>query len=765
MELLLGETLRTKLQSGSLPARKAVEYASQIARGLGAAHDRGVTHRDLKPENLFVTKEGQIKILDFGLARYENAAVEAGDESHSPTAARPTEPGTLLGTVGYMSPEQVRGRSTDARSDIFSFGCVLYEMLTGRRAFQKETAAETMTAILKEDPPPLGETNNHVAPALERILGRCLEKDPVERFRSASDLAFALEAVSGSATGVGEIGSRPAGRPRRFPFGAAAGVALAVASYFVGRLVHAPSAPQPSYRRLTFERGTLLSARFAPDGNTIVYSAAWGDKPAEIYSTRVDFPESRSLGISNAKLLSVSTAGEIAVSVRAEPTYWYGMEGTLARSPLGGGAPREVLESVQEADWSPDGSQLAVVRDQEGLRRLEFPPGKLLYETAGYVSNPRFSPRGDLIAFLDHPVAGDNRGSVTTVDLSGRLTVLSQGWQGMEGLAWSKDGSEIWFTATKGGERLVLYAVTIEGKERLILRIPGRVRVLDVDSKGRVLLSREEIREEAMGLAPGEDSVRDLTYLGLSYPSAISRDGKNVLLTYQGRSTSYEVYLRGTDGAPPVHLGSGAGMALSPDGKRVASLLFGPPPEIVLLPTGPGDAQEIHGHGFESYSDVEFHPDGRRLVFVANAPGKEPAIFVQDIEGGVPPRALSPTGYDESWLSPDGIRAAASSSDGKWWLIPVDEGERRLVPGVLEGESVAGWSADGRAIYVYRPERVTRVYRVQLDDGSRQLWREVAPSDVAGRRAIDVEVAPEANAYVLFSRLLLSELYLVDGLK
>jgi dipeptidyl aminopeptidase/acylaminoacyl peptidase len=206
-------------------------------------------------------------------------------------------------------------------------------------------------------------------------------------------------------------------------------------------------------------------------------------------------------------------------------------------------------------------------------------------------------------------------------------------------------------------------------------------------------------------------------------------------------------------------------MALSPDGKRVASLFFGPPPEIVLLPTGPGEPQELPGHVFEAFSSVEFHPDGRRLVFVANAPGKEPAIFIQDIEGDVPPRALSPTGYNASWLSPDGNRAAARSSDGKWWLIPVDEGERRLVPGVLEGESVAGWSADGRAIYVYRPERVTRVYRVQLDDGSRQLWREVAPNDVAGRRTIDVQVAPEANAYVLFSRLILSELYLVDGLE
>jgi serine/threonine protein kinase len=183
MELLEGETLRAKNRTGSIPARKAIDYASQIACGLGAAHHRGVSHRDLKPENLFVTKDGRIKILDFGLARHETPI--ASGESHSPTEARLTEPGAPLGTVGYMSPEQVRGKAADSKSDIFAFGCVLYEMLAGRRAFQRETAAETMTAILKEDPPSLSEANVQVAPALERILGRCLEKDPDERFRSA----------------------------------------------------------------------------------------------------------------------------------------------------------------------------------------------------------------------------------------------------------------------------------------------------------------------------------------------------------------------------------------------------------------------------------------------------------------------------------------------------------------------------------------------------------------------------------------------------
>jgi Tol biopolymer transport system component len=764
MELLEGETLRTKLQAGGIPVRKAVEYASQIARGLGAAHNRGVAHRDLKPENLFVTKDGRVKILDFGLARNDTAAVGRGGESHSPTATRLTEPGMVFGTVGYMAPEQVRGEAADSRSDIFAFGCVLYEMLGGGRAFHKATAAETMTAILKEDPPPLSETSAHVAPALEKILGRCLEKSPEERFRSADDIAFALEAASSSA-GVAPIVPAP-GR-RNLLLGVTGGLALAAAGFFAGRIGNAPAAPQPSYGELTFERGTLLSARFAPDGDTIVYSAAWGDKPVEIFSTRVDFPESRSLGISNAKLLSVSPAGEMALLVRAEATFIYGMEGTLARSPIGGEAPREVLESVQEADWSPDDSQIAVIRYQGGLNRLEFPPGKALYETAGYLSDLRFSPRGNLIAFFDHPNTYDDRGSVATVDLYGRLTILSEGWEAGEGLAWSPDGSEIWFTAQKAGERAALYAVTLGGKERLILRTPGNARVLDVNRGGRALLSVDERRNEVLGLAPGEDRPRDLTYLGLSVPQMLSRDGKTVLLTYwgTGASPSYDVYLRGTDGSPPVRLGTGAAMALSPDGKWVASLVHGPDAEIVLLPTGPGETRRIHRHGLVSISFIDFHPDVRRLTFVAKGPGEAPRVFVQDIEGDAPPRAVSPPGYDSPWPSPDGTSVASRSSDGKWWLLPVDEGQKRLVPGLLDGEVVSAWSADSLALYVYRPERVNKVYRVDLETGARTLWREIAPLDPVGTQTVAVFVAPEANTYVLGTRRLLSELYLVEGLR
>ena len=197
-ELLEGETLRDRLRNSALTSRKAIEYAQQIARGLAAAHEKGIVHRDLKPENLFITNDGHVKILDFGLAKFTRPEADLSDEA--PTIQVATEAGTVLGTAGYMSPEQVRGKPADSRSDIFSFGAILYEMLSGKRAFHGDSAADTMSAILKEEPPDLAETNRNVSPALERIVRHCLEKNPAERFQSARDVAFNLEALTDVST-------------------------------------------------------------------------------------------------------------------------------------------------------------------------------------------------------------------------------------------------------------------------------------------------------------------------------------------------------------------------------------------------------------------------------------------------------------------------------------------------------------------------------------------------------------------------------------
>src|SRR6202162_719125 len=426
-----------------LPGSFSIDYALQMPHGLAAAHEKGIVHRDLKPENLFVTKDGRLKILDFGLAKLTHLEEGSAGKTNLPTAAAATEPGVVLGTIGYMAPEQVRGRAADARSDIFSFGAILYEMLSGQRAFRGASAADTMSAILKEHPPDLSVTNQSISPGLERIVRHCLEKNPEQRFHSAHDLAFDLEALSGtSATSAGAIAAatgKPAPRVGRLwlaGLAAAALVAGAVAGHFLWRSAR-PSTP--TYRRLPFRRGNIGTPRFAPDGRSVVYSASWEVQPLEIYTTRPEGPESTPLGVKNANLLSVSPSGELAISLRERFLATPGGTGTLATVPLGGGAPRSLAEFVEFADWAPDGKQLAVVRFLEGRNRLELPLGHVLYSSDRNFRGPRISPKGDRVAVLE---AGQVGYSVVTVDLTGKSkTLAGPGIQG-QAVSWSPSGEE-----------------------------------------------------------------------------------------------------------------------------------------------------------------------------------------------------------------------------------------------------------------------------------------------------------------------------------
>ena len=570
-ELLEGETLRNRLLTGPLPVRKAIDYAVQMAKGLAAAHEKGIVHRDLKPENLFLTKDGRVKILDFGLAKLK---VEKDESGHTDlqTMSGATEPGVVLGTMGYMSPEQVRGRAADKRSDLFAFGTILYEMLAGQRAFRGDTAADTITAILTKEPADLAQTNKEIHPGLDRIVRHCLEKNPEERFESARDLAFDLEALSSvSAPSVTGVRALPAEAKRRpWPLLALAAVlGAAIAGpflYSAGK--KAGFVQPPEFHQITFSRGEVGSSHFAPDGQTIVYSAGWEGKPFEIFINRPESPESRPFGLGAAEILAISKSGEMAVSLNRRPVHPFVRTGRLARISIAGGAPRDILDDVQWADWSPDGQSLAIVRDVGVKNRLEFPIGKALFETTGWIGSPRVSPKGGLVAFIEHPYPNDDGGRVAVVDIAGKKQNLTPLYATVQGLAWRPDGNEIWYTAAEGGFNRAVHAVTLSGQQRLVGRVPGISTIRDISKDGKVLMTNESARLGILSRVAGDEKERELSWLDYSLVTDISPDGRNILLTESGEGggPGYSAYLRKMDGSPAIRLGAGSTEAFSPDG-------------------------------------------------------------------------------------------------------------------------------------------------------------------------------------------------------
>ena len=765
-ELLEGETLRAELAGGRFSPRKAIDYALQIAHGLAAAHEKGIVHRDLKPENLFVTKDGRVKILDFGLAKLTQQE-QGAPATNLPTETGGTEPGVVLGTLGYMSPEQVRGQPADSRSDIFSFGTILYEMLSGKRAFQGDSAADTMSAILREDPPDLSATNQNVSSGLERIVRHCLEKKPEQRFHSAHDVAFDLEAVS-TASGTAMPARAPGARRFRWAplAGVLAGIAVAAAAYFLGR--RETEKATLSFQQLTFRRGSISSARFSPDGETFVFTASWEGALPQIFSGRPGTAEHTALGGPGGNLASVSSTGEMLVLTGARSIRAFTWAGTLAQVPLAGGSPRPLQEDIQWADWAPDGTRIALVRDAAGKNQLEFPIGRRLYTTAGFISHPRVSPRGDRVAFIDHPTQGDDSGSIAVVDLEGRKRSLAGPYATVQGLAWEQDGSRILFTAAKHGSHRALRAVDSGGKEKVLALVTGTLTLHDTAPGGRALVSRDDQRVAINGLAPGESTERDLSWLDFSLVKDLSADGRTLLFdeSGQGGGSAYSIYLRGTDGSPAVRLGSGSAQSLSKDGKWVISLpATAPPRQLLLLPTGPGETRPLT-HDAINHHAADWLPDGRRFVFAGNEPGHGVRLWVQDVGGG-PPRPISDEGIETF--------AFAVSPDGHW-VAAVGKGQLRLyatagkvmrpIPGVEAGEGPVGFSEDSRSLYVRRRAIPAQVHRIDLDSGRRELWKTLMPADPAGVVGIPtVFLSADGRSYAYGYGQTLSQLYLVEGLK
>ncbi len=758
-ELLEGATLRERMGGVALPVRKAIDYATQIARGLAAAHDKGVVHRDLKPDNVFVTRDGRVKILDFGLAKLVPGEALSEAETHTRGGAPGTDAGTVLGTVGYMSPEQVRAQPVDHRSDIFAFGAVLYEMLSGRRAFRGASSVETMNAILKEEPPELSQTDRNLPPALERIVAHCLEKSPEERFQSARDVAFDLDQLSGSSGQAPVTGS--AGLPvrwRRVALVSGLGFGCGLLGYWAGPGRQPTGVP--SFKPITFQNGLVSAARFAPDGQTIVYQAIWPSSGADIYVTRAGSPESRSLRLEVDHLAAVSRNGDLLIG-RA-----VGTSVTLSQVPIGGGAPRDILESVADADFGPDGAAIAALRVVGSQMRLEFPIGKPLYET-GFIRHVRVAPDGQHVAFSEHPFSGDFRGDVVVVDKDGSQTTRSPNWADIRGLAWSRDGREVWFTATRAGAECALWAVDLAGKERPIFRGPGSLALHDIAPDGRVLVAVQKRRPLLYGLAPGETKERELSWLDYGTAADISLDGKTLLFQEQGEGggSEYTAYIRGMDGRPPVRLGKGAGLALSPDGSRALVVNLTQPMQAVVLPTGAGEAVTLPRGPLAQIHAAAFLPDGKRVVLFANAPGQAARLFIQDI-GDADPRPISTASDPSSFVmpvTPDGA-FVVGSREGRVLLYPTAGGEPRIMLGAALGDIPLRVSGDGRYLFVHDGGR--KIFRVDLSRGTREPWKELSREGggPAGR-VLGPVITPDGKAYAYTFRDDTSTLYVGTGLR
>jgi eukaryotic-like serine/threonine-protein kinase len=771
-ELLEGETLRAVLERGPLPQRKAIDYAVQIAKGLAAAHDKGIVHRDLKPENLFICRDGRVKILDFGLAKL--AAKSAPELDGATMTSSHTAAGIVMGTASYMAPEQVRGEPVDARTDMFSFGAILFEMLTGRRAFHRDTAAEAMTAILKEDVPEFAETSPPISPALERIVRRCLEKSPEQRFQSAKDLAFGLEAltqISGAKSGPqSAVAASRLRSPSKF-LNLATALLFAAAALGLGWWwgYSRAAAFIPEYQQITFRSGSLGNARFTPDGS-IVYDATWEGSPQQLYIARTDEVGARELALKDAALLAISKRGELAVRLDSIFHGGYARSGTLARIALSGGSPREVLDNVQDADWAADGQTMAVVRFVPSTFhwRLEYPIGKVLFDSINWISTPKISPDGRQVAFADHENPdGDDEGSVAVIGVDGQEKKLSSGWSSIEGILWSPLGDEVWFTASNTGSAQSMWGVTPSGKQRAIANVPGGMWLQDF-REGLTLMITQHLRLNIRAMPPGGKEERELGWLGWSYLRDISSDGTKILFEEEaeGGGPNYTTFLRDTSGAPPVRIGEGEARAISPDNKWVITKPL--KSEVLnLVPTGAGEARALT-HDNIAYSRMRFLPDGKKLMAAGIEPGHSGRVYLIDVNTGTS-RPITPEGVVGTSLSPDGRKLVARGPDERWGIWLLDGSGLQPIPGLDPKYRIIGWAPDGVSLYAASgrfSDTAAKIYRLNPTTGKMQFWKEFGANLQVTHANVGVPLfSADGKAYAYTYSQIESQAYTIKGLR
>jgi eukaryotic-like serine/threonine-protein kinase len=797
-EFVDGVTLRQHIHARQMSIEEVLNIATQVASALQAAHAAGIAHRDIKPENIMIRSDGYIKVLDFGLAKLT-------ENELSPAAAE-TNPGVVMGTPRYMSPEQARGLDVDLRTDIFSLGTVIYELVTGKLPFEGETTSDVIAALIKDEPESMRTSVPDLPVEFEEVVSKALVKDRGLRYQTIAEFLSALQGLkerikSGALVHTNDgsldmhtISTRTATDPQTkqktervslskgwsatIVLGLIVVVGVVTVLSFRRRSQLVKNSPslkekiESTSRQLTNRDGFISGARFAPEGKRVVYSAGFDGKPLELFYNDGESAESRPAGIESASLKSVSRSGKIAVLVNFELSWSDGRKGTLLILPASGNKPSmPPIEGVDDAAFAPDDT-FAVFRSVFGEQRLEYPVGTVLYKSTGWMSYPRFSPKGDKIAFFEHPV-GDYGGSLAVFDLASKQkTDLLTDWQALKGLAWNPKTNDIWFGGSKVNKTARINSVSLSGQvqEKLYWLPTQNARIEDISDDGRVLINRGISNHTTVIMLRGKSQAEIDTRGAWSTSADISADGKTLLFYQWGYESSdgsdvSGVYLQRLDGSAPVKLGPGKALALSPDGKWALALQpTKPQPQLILLSTSLGQPKLLSNAGIKEYHFASFFPDGKQILFtgVEARENAEIRSFIQDVNTGhfYP---LTEEGTIALRVSPDGKRVIILQ-DNSYYIQRLDGGEPKEIPGLEPDDEPIQWSDDGRAVFVKAEgDFATKIYRVNLATGERREWRDINPANRVGDVGLEVNpggilITPDGKVCIYTYWILLQQI-------